>query len=102
MASGNSFAALAYSDYDDEVPNQASKKPQAVAFGMPLPKKQAVAGGTPLVSAAENKAKGKDRKPAVSERGAAAKAPPSRGRGGGHTANARVAVPKVRSGSYLF
>jgi hypothetical protein len=44
MASGNSFAALA--DNDDEVPNQASKKPQTVA------------GAIPHVSAAGQKGQG--------------------------------------------
>jgi hypothetical protein len=54
MASGNSFAALA--DNDDEVPNQASKKPQAVA------------GAIPHVSAAGQKGQGKDRQPVISDR----------------------------------
>jgi hypothetical protein len=54
MASGNPFAALA--DNDDEVPNQASKKPQAVA------------GAIPHVSAAGQKGQGKDRQPVISER----------------------------------
>jgi hypothetical protein len=54
MASGNSFAALA--DNDDEVPNQASKKPQAVA------------GAIPHVSASGQKGQGKDRQPVISER----------------------------------
>ncbi len=49
MASRNPFAALA--DNDDEVPNQASKKPQAV-------------GAAPQSSAARPS---KDRQPAVSE-----------------------------------
>jgi hypothetical protein len=52
MAStGNPFAALA--DNDDEVPNQASKKPQAVA------------GAAPQSSAVRTS---KDRQPAISER----------------------------------
>jgi hypothetical protein len=54
MASGNSFAALA--DNDDEVPNQASKKPQAVA------------GAIPHVSTAGQKGQGKDRQPVISDR----------------------------------
>jgi hypothetical protein len=52
MAStGNPFAALA--DNEDEVPNQASKKPQAAA------------GAAPQSSAARTS---KDRQPAISER----------------------------------
>ena len=54
MASGNSFAALA--DNDDEVPNQAGKKPQAVA------------GTIPHVSTSGQKGQGKDRQPVISER----------------------------------
>ena len=54
MASGNSFAALA--DNDDEVPNQASKKPQAVA------------GAIAHVSTAGQKGQGKDMQPVISDR----------------------------------
>jgi hypothetical protein len=54
MASSNSFAALA--DNDDEVPNQASKKPQAVP------------GAIPHVSASGQKGQGKDRQPVISDR----------------------------------
>jgi hypothetical protein len=54
MASSNSFAALA--DNDDEVPNQAGKKPQAAA------------GTIPHVSAAGQKGQGKDRQPVISDR----------------------------------
>jgi len=50
MASGNPFAALA--ENDDEVPNQASKKPQAVA------------GAAPQSAVRTSK----DRQPAISER----------------------------------
>ena len=54
MASGNSFAALA--DVDEEVSNQAGKKPQ-------------VTGAIPHASAGQKKpANGGDRKPVISER----------------------------------